>query len=85
MNINYLYKYLLLVLCLSAPLVACNDDQEIFFENVIGDDNDIEVVHPSLRDKPYPSEKSELYLNPSPLLVPKAVRAKDEKLEFELS
>ena len=63
---------------------GCSDDQEIFFEDY-GTDNDIEVVHPDQRDKPYPREEHELYLNPAPLLVPRAARAEDEKLEFELS
>lgn len=64
--------------------IGCDDNQEIFFENP-EKDNTIEVVHPTHRDKPYPNEESELYLNPAPLIVPRAARAADEFLEFELS
>ncbi len=65
-------------------LTGCNDEQEVFFENY-GDDTAVEVVHPDHRDKPYPREEHELYINPAPLLVPQAARAADEYLEFELS
>lgn len=42
-------------------------------------------VHPNDRDKPYPREEHELYINPAPLIVPEAVKEKDDFLEFELS
>lgn len=65
-------------------MTGCNDNQEIFFEDYESDKT-IEVVHPDQRDKPYPREEHELYINPAPLLVPRAARAVDEFLEFELS
>lgn len=65
-------------------MTGCNDNQEIFFEDDESDKT-IEVVHPDQRDKPYPREEHELYINPAPLLVPRAARAADEFLEFELS
>ena len=34
---------------------------------------------------PYPREEHELYINPAPLLVPRAARKENEFLEFELS
>ena len=43
------------------------------------------MVHPDQRDKPYPREEHELYINPAPLLVPRAARKENEFLEFELS
>ena len=63
---------------------GCSDDQEIFFEDYANDEAP-EVVHPDQRDKPYPREEHELYVNPSPLIVPRAARKAEEFLEFELS
>lgn len=81
MNKNLIYGMLFGLLGLTTT--ACSDDEEIFFEDVIGEET-IDRVHPNLRDKPYPREEHELYLNPAPLIVPD-VRADDEFLEFELS
>ncbi len=64
-------------------MTACSDDKEIFFDDVIGEET-VDRVHPDERDKPYPREEHELYLNPAPLIVPD-VRGEDEFLEFELS
>ena len=80
-------KYLLskILLYLSLPIVAgCSDDQEIFFE-ALPNDGSLETVHIERRDKPYPREENELYINPAPLLVPQAARGEEEFLEFELS
>ena len=63
---------------------GCSDDQEIFFEDYAREEAP-EVVHPDQRDKPYPREEHELYINPAPLLVPRAARKENEFLEFELS
>lgn len=82
MNTKFLYRILFASLCLL--MTGCNDDNEIFFENLTGNET-LERVHPNERDKPYPREEHELYLNPAPLIVPKAARAADEFLEFELS
>lgn len=65
-------------------MTGCNDEQEIFFEEYTADKT-VETVHIEHRDKPYPREEHELYINPAPLLVPRAARAVDEFLEFELS
>jgi len=82
MNTKFLYRILFVSFILL--MTGCNDENEIFFENLAGDDT-LERVHPNERDKPYPREEHELYLNPAPLIVPKAARAADEFLEFELS
>lgn len=82
MNKNLIYGMLLCLL--GSTTASCSDDEEIFFENLIGEE-DIEVVHPNTRDKPYPREEHELYLNPAPLIVPTSVKDKDDFLEFELS
>lgn len=78
-------KYLttiLIALCLLCP-TGCHDDSEDFVENQTSTET-LEVVHPNERDKPYPREEHELYLNPAPLIVPD-IRKEDEYLEFELS
>ena len=79
-------KYLSTIfLLLSLPIVVgCIDDQEIFFEDLPTDES-LETVHIERRDKPYPREENELYINPAPLIVPQAARGTDEFLEFELS
>lgn len=82
MNIRFLYG--MLFASLSLLMTGCNDDTEIFFKDFTGNET-LERVHPNERDKPYPREEHELYLNPVPLIVPQAVRATDEFLEFELS
>lgn len=82
MNTKFLYRILFASLCLL--MTGCNDDNEIFFEDLTGNEA-LEQVHPNERDKPYPREEHELYLNPAPLIVPKAARTADEFLEFELS
>ena len=41
---------------------GCSDDQEIFFEDYAQEEAP-EVVHPDQRDKPYPREEHELYIN----------------------
>lgn len=82
MNTKFLYTILIASFILL--MTGCKDDNEIFFENLAADEN-LERVHPNERDKPYPREEHELYLNPAPLIVPKTVRAADEFLEFELS
>ncbi len=82
MSTKFLYRILFASFCLL--MTGCNDDNETFFEDLTGDET-IERVHPNERDKPYPREEHELYLNPVPLIVPKTARAVDESLEFELS
>lgn len=82
MNTKFLYKILFASFILL--MTGCNDNDEIFFENLV-DDDALERVHPNERDKPYPREEHELYLNPVPLIVPEVARAADESLEFELS
>jgi len=82
MNIRlFLHTVSVLLLFL---VTGCNDEQEMFFEDY-ADDKAVETVHIEHRDKPYPREEHELYINPAPLLVPRAARAADEFLEFELS
>lgn len=82
MNTKFLYTILFASFILL--MTGCKDDNEIFFENLAAEEN-LDRVHPNERDKPYPREEHELYLNPAPLIVPKAARAADEFLEFELS
>lgn len=82
MNKRYI-NILLFTLC-SLFMAGCNDDKEIFFENLTGNET-LERVHPNERDQPYPNEDNELFLNPAPLIVPASVRSADEFLEFELS
>ena len=65
-------------------VTGCNDDNEIFFEDLTGN-KALEMVHPNDRDQPYPREEHELFVNPAPLIVPKVLRGEDEFLEFELS
>lgn len=60
---------------------GCSDDQEIFFEDYAQEEAP-EVVHPDQRDKPYPREEHELYINPAPLLVPRAARKENEFLAY---
>lgn len=43
-----------------------------------------ETIHVKERDLPYPRLQTELYLNPSPLIVPQALK-KEAKMQFELS
>ncbi len=82
MSKNLIYGVLF---CLfGSTMAGCSDDEEVFFEDLIGEE-DIEVVHPNERDKPYPREEHELYVNPAPLIVPRSVKDKDDFLEFELS
>lgn len=61
MNTKFLYRILFASLCLL--MTGCNDDNEIFFEDLTGNEA-LERVHPNERDKPYPREEHELYLNP---------------------
>lgn len=82
MNIRYINIFLF-TLC-SLFLSGCNDDNEILFENLTGDET-LDRVHPNERDKPYPREEHELFVNPAPLIVPRTLRKKGESLEFELS
>lgn len=82
MNTKYINMFLFTLSCLF--LTGCNDDKEIFFENLTGDEA-IDRVHPNERDQPYPREEHELFLNPAPLIVPGTVRGANEFLEFELS
>lgn len=65
-------------------VTGCNDDNEIFFEDLTGN-KALEMVHPNDRDQPYPREEHELFVNPAPLIVPGTLRGEDEFLEFELS
>lgn len=62
-------------------VTGCNDDNEIFFEDLTGN-KALEMVHPNDRDQPYPREEHELFVNPAPLIVPKVLRGEDEFLEF---
>lgn len=82
MNAKFLYGITLVLLSLLA--VGCNDDKEIFFEDMDLSETP-DRIHPNERDKPYPREENELFLNPSPLIVPRAARGEEEFLEFELS
>ena len=66
---------------LGGLFTACQDDNEIFLIDVIGEE-DPEALHMRFRDQPYPKEGNTLYLNPPPLLVPEEVRADDGFLEF---
>lgn len=74
----------ILFVALSFIWTGCEDDKEIFFEELITEEK-LDRVHPNDRDKPYPREEHELYINPAPLIVPEAVKEKDDFLEFELS
>ena len=78
-------KYIIgLIFLLSLFMTACNDDKEIFFDDVIGEET-LDRVHPNTRDKPYPREEHILYINPTPLIVPESAKKEEEFLEFELS
>ena len=49
-------KYIIgLIFLLSLLMTACNDDKEIFFDDVIGEET-LDRVHPNTRDKPYPRD-----------------------------
>lgn len=82
MNTKYLLALLFVSLCLM--WTGCEDGKEIFFEELIPEEK-LDRVHPNDRDKPYPREEHELYINPAPLIVPEAVKGKDDFVEFELS
>lgn len=73
----------LFALC-SLFMTGCNDDKEIFFDDLTGNEA-LDRVHPNDRDQPYPREEHELFVNPAPLIVPRVLRGEDEFLEFELS
>lgn len=49
MNTKFLYKILFASFILL--MTGCNDNDEIFFENLV-DDDALERVHPNERDKP---------------------------------
>lgn len=80
-------KFLLAILSVSLSTLGtgCEDNKEILFDELNVTAEEMEVVHPILRDKPYPREEHTLYLNPTPLIVPGGIRASNEFLEFELS
>ena len=81
MKTRLFYIYLSLAACMTS---GCKDDTEIVFEDhMLVDSGD--MVHANERDKPYPREEHDLYINPSPLIVPNTVRGDGELLEFELS
>lgn len=82
MNMKYMNIFLF-SLC-SLCLTGCNDDNEIFFEDLTSNET-LDRVHPNDRDQPYPREEHELFVNPAPLIVPGTLRGEDEFLEFELS
>lgn len=82
MNVRFI-NLLLFILC-SLFTSGCNDDKEIFFENLTGNET-LTRVHPNERDQPYPKENNEIFLNPAPLIVPASVRGANDFLEFELS
>lgn len=44
-----------------------------------------EAWHDKIRTQPYPKEDNELYINPSPLIVPESMHGKDSTLQFCLS
>ena len=46
---------------------------------------DPDALHDKIRNKPYPKADNELFINPAPLIVPQAMKAKDARLQFELS
>lgn len=82
MNMKFINMFLFTLGCLF--LTGCNDNNEIFFEDLTGNET-LERVHPNDRDQPYPREEHELFVNPAPLIVPRTIRGEDEFLEFELS
>lgn len=78
---KHLFSWLFL---LGLTLSSCQDDNEIFFENLLeGEGTD--ALHTRFRDQPYPKENNTVYLNPPPFLVPEAARAADGYLEYEIS
>ena len=81
MNAKHIFGWLAL---LGLLMMACHDDNEIFFENVIGEETK-DALHMRFRDQPYPKEGNTIYLNPPPLLVPEETRSNNGFLEFELS
>lgn len=82
MNIRILVSLLFTSLCLI--WMGCEDDKEIFFEELKVEEK-LEMVHAHIRDKPYPREGQLLYINPCPLIVPQELRPSGGFLEFELS
>lgn len=83
MNIRILVSLLFTSLCLI--WMGCEDDKEIFFDELKMGEEKLEAVHPNTRDKPYPREGQLLYINPCPLIVPQELRPSGGFLEFELS
>lgn len=75
----------LLFTCLCLIWIGCEDDKEIFFDELKVEEEGVDMVHPKTRDKPYPREGQLLYINPCPLIVPQELRPSGGFLEFELS
>ena len=83
MNTKILMSLLFTYLCLI--WIGCEDDKEIFFDELKVEEEKLDAVHPNTRDKPYPREGQLLYINPCPLIVPQELRPSGGFLEFELS
>lgn len=75
----------LLFTCLCLIWIGCEDDKEIFFDELKVEEEELDAVHANMRDKPYPREGQLLYINPCPLIVPRELRPSGGFLEFELS
>lgn len=77
------------VCCLSTlccfPL-ACSTDSlpEATDEDTVSPTESPDAYHDKTREKPYPKADNEIYLNPTPLIVPQAMKNGD-KLQFALS
>ena len=78
-----LLPYLFAVLLL---FCACHDDA--MPEQPASTDTEppeaLDAYHDKIREKPYPKADNELYLNPSPLIVPQTMKT-GAKLQFSLS
>lgn len=82
---NRLYTILCLSLLLCIPM-SCSTDSlpEAPEEGTDSPTEAPDAYHDKTREKPYPKADNEIYLNPTPLIVPQAMKT-GEKLQFSLS
>lgn len=84
MKVKHYMSFSLSAAFLCLMMTGCLDEGDLFIEERYLEE-EMEMVHIADRDAPYPRESHELYINPSPLIVPESVKGEDDLLEFELS
>lgn len=74
---------LLIVVCLFFSCSSVDDDRQVVIPETEQKDMP-NAWHDKIRTRPYPQMENELFLNPSPLIVPKNM-AGEGKIQFQLS